>query len=388
MILHTVSAGENLSYIAKKYSVSQARLVADNGLFRDNLCTGEELVVQKPTMEALTRGGDTLARIALRYGVKRNSLLSNNPQLLGHDTVTPGVMLAIKYQPPSLGPSSAIGIVDASCDANQFTKALPFLTYAAFMEFTLSGGALTRHVRLGTMSKMARERARQALLGIVIKDNSWLGDTLTRSLVLESMIKNAEAGGYDGLYLLYDNGAADADYCDFIFAARRAMIGRSLLLFTNANTASAEVSDLSDASVLTYGEGLIPREDALREIIEFSDKAESSKVFIELPDFGTLDGIKYERETLVRLARRGARKISTDENTGISEFPTVSKTKAGGKSTAYIPSLDMVMALMRKGHEYGYMGFSFNVSRVPISYLCMFNSLFTRADYNIASSDE
>ena len=388
MIIHKVNLGEGLADISKLYSVSQTRLAEDNGLYRDNLCEGEELIIRKPTLEALTRGGDTLGRLALRYGVKKNTLKSNNPSLIKGDSVIPGVMLAIKYQTPTNGPSSAIGIVSKDCSLTKFNQALPYLTYAVFIEYKIDEGIRTKSANLNTAVSLAKEKGLQTLLGIELTNAVWLKDKGAMALMLDGVIRLAEEGGYDGLYLFGDDSTHGREYTDFILYARRAMIGRNLLLFTGVKKEDSEIADLSDASALTLSEGLLSISDYRERGRKFTDTAESSKVFIALPDFGVVDERRYERDAIIRLGRRYAKPISTDVATLISSFSTASHTPNRRDSVACFPSLAMIKELMLLCQELGYMGFAFNIETVPIQYLCLFNSLFTRADYNSKAIDE
>ncbi|MBQ2737980.1 MAG: LysM peptidoglycan-binding domain-containing protein [Clostridia bacterium] len=388
MIIHRVNLGEGLADISKHYSVSQTRLAEDNGLYRDNLCEGEELIIRKPTLEALTRGGDTLGRLALRYGVKKNTLKTNNPSLIDGDSVIPGVMLAIKYQTPTNGPSSAIGIVTGNCRLEKFKEALPYLTYAVFMQYTINSDIRTKSADLTSAVSLAKEKGLQVLLGIELINASWLGDRGAVSLMLDGMIRLAEAGGYDGLYLCGDDSTHSSLYTEFILSARRAMIGRNLLLITGVRKEDGEIADLSDASVLTLSDELLSIGEYRELSFAFTDLTESSKVFVSLPDFGMVDGREYERDAIVRLGRRWAKAISTDDKTLISSFSTTAPCSKRQGGAVCFPSLVMIKELMLTCHELGYMGFAFNIETVPMQYLCLFNSLFTRADYNSTAIDE
>ena len=64
MIIHTVSQGETIFKIARKYSVQPTKIIEDNGLEGDRLTTGQELLILTPTRTVTVRGGDTLASLA------------------------------------------------------------------------------------------------------------------------------------------------------------------------------------------------------------------------------------------------------------------------------------------------------------------------------------
>lgn len=83
---HRVRSGESLYTIGKRYGVSVDRLKAANGLRRNTIRVGQELVIpsvsnQKAVPEGKVyrvRGGDTLSEIARRYGMTVSKLRSAN----------------------------------------------------------------------------------------------------------------------------------------------------------------------------------------------------------------------------------------------------------------------------------------------------------------------
>lgn len=80
---HRVRSGESLYTIGKRYGVSVDRLKAANGLRRNTIRVGQELVIpsvsnQKAVPVYRVRGGDTLSEIARRYGMTVSKLRSAN----------------------------------------------------------------------------------------------------------------------------------------------------------------------------------------------------------------------------------------------------------------------------------------------------------------------
>lgn len=84
---HRVRSGESLYTIGKRYGVSVDRLKAANGLRRNTIRVGQELVIPARSSGASTassgkvhrvRSGDTLSEIARRYGTTVSKLRSAN----------------------------------------------------------------------------------------------------------------------------------------------------------------------------------------------------------------------------------------------------------------------------------------------------------------------
>jgi LysM repeat protein/predicted esterase len=106
---HTVQPGQTLGRIAKRYGVSVDALCAANALSRNAaIQPGLELVIPEPGDEVrahIVAPGDTLGKLAERYRISIEDLLAAN-QLQRTSTLREGQRIAI---PTSSGSSSATG---------------------------------------------------------------------------------------------------------------------------------------------------------------------------------------------------------------------------------------------------------------------------------------
>jgi len=97
---HVVRRGETLSRIASRYGMSVAELRILNGLGnRDNVIhPGQRLRVEATGADAarihVVRAGETLLRIAVAYGVGLSDLLTHN-QLTEASIIHPGQLIRI-----------------------------------------------------------------------------------------------------------------------------------------------------------------------------------------------------------------------------------------------------------------------------------------------------
>ena len=103
-IRHTVKAGDTISNIAKKYSISTQQILSANGLKSSNLKLGQSLVItssQSTTSQAksvatrhyVVKRGDTLDSIARKFDVQSKDLRRWN-KLTGSQ-IAPGNKLTV-----------------------------------------------------------------------------------------------------------------------------------------------------------------------------------------------------------------------------------------------------------------------------------------------------
>jgi len=100
---YTVSKGETLWSISRKYNVSVADLQHRNGLKSHLIRIGQVLTIDKKspkTSSYLVKKGDTLYKIAHRFGIKLSDLQRWN-DLKDPDRLFVGTRLRLKAQKPS-----------------------------------------------------------------------------------------------------------------------------------------------------------------------------------------------------------------------------------------------------------------------------------------------
>lgn len=105
-IVHVVQPGENLFRISLRYGTTVSALMSANGLVGTTIYTGQRLIIPRGASPSIQSGstvgsggtytvqpGDTLSRIAVRYGVTLNVLMRANG--LAHHTIYVGQHLVI-----------------------------------------------------------------------------------------------------------------------------------------------------------------------------------------------------------------------------------------------------------------------------------------------------
>lgn len=101
MEIYVVKAGDTLSSIAQRYSVSVESLMVNNGIkMGETLVVGQAILVLFARKTYTVKAGDTLFSIARENNITPLSLLRNNYFLMGQTNITPGMELVIEYETP------------------------------------------------------------------------------------------------------------------------------------------------------------------------------------------------------------------------------------------------------------------------------------------------
>lgn len=154
MTIHVVSAGETVASIAAAYGVSPRLLQQQNQLpDTGQLVVGQALVVLFPTQTHTVSPGESLFGIARRYGTTVDALLRNNYFLLGQGNLQPGQELVIALEEDRQGVLAVNGYAYPFIPQIVLEQQLPYLTHLT--PFTYGITAEGRLVPLGDEKLLA-----------------------------------------------------------------------------------------------------------------------------------------------------------------------------------------------------------------------------------------
>ena len=374
MHIHTVKTGEKVSDIARTYGVSEDILRMNNGITGINPAVGEELAVLTPTRTYTTRRGDTPERLALRFGIRRRDILAMNPWI-EEEGLLPDRTLALKYDQKHYGMAAANGYYYNGCTPEELNKKLSYLTYVTVGCRAVEGGRLKRLFDGRDAVGIARSADKIPLMRVFDGDDG-RGATENKELI-DEIIAHATAGGYKGVTL---GGRTPNE--EFLLEMRKKMIGCDLILITEVTEESPPyMNEYADGSILMYRGGG-NKANEIEAYRKYATECDGARTFIELPCFAkTPDGYVTVDMALTR-ARRGGCVINPSEDDGALSFTS----KKYGRHE--YPSLKKIKATLDTVHEYGFMGISFDIMRVPIAYLMMYNNCYGTSTYTSVRSRE
>ena len=382
MKIHTVSRGETLCEIAERHGVSKKILSSFYGVKENTpLLSGEELLIPSPTRTYTAKASDTVERIALRFGVRRRELLTQNPHI-GKCGVKEGDELILRTADTPLSTAASAGILYRSASEESLYRALPYLTYVAISSFVAGDCGARRIFDERRTMRIINENGKIPLLRITdTSGKEKYTDKKRREDFISELVALASGEGYKGVMLAVPGAVRDGCDCfaEFLVELRRKMIGEDLILITECDEKSPiYLSELSDGAVFSIERcgdcalGFDTFEKA--KITAFASEGESSKSFLDLSPFASVGGEYITIDEAMKLARRGYCEIKTDEESLMSSF------EYKGKSVRF-PSLKNIKARLELSAELGFMGISFDIMRVPTTHLSLLGACFRNVSY-------
>lgn len=381
MQIHRVAKGESVFGIARRYGVSPASVIEVNGLENpDALSVGQELLILTPRRVYTARSGDTVGRVARRFGMKKEELYAANPSLLYEDRLYDGQTLSLGYGDARLGMAASCGYVFSGCSEEAIMRALPYLTYLTVAAIAVRGDKVERLLDGERVVKIAKEHGKVPILRVFLDgcgERYRDGDGF-----VEKLIRLAREGGYAGLALSVPEGDVKAQiYEEFLLNLRKQMIGSGLILFCEAvcerDYGYAELADGCVLSCAPPADNRAMRERCAFE--KFAEEAESSKTFMDITSFAVAGGEYLDYATAVRTAAKVGAEIGYDRGRGVCSY---SYRGGGGEEiTVEFESLENIKAKLEVLGELGYMGISFDVGRTPIAHLMAYSALFSGIGY-------
>lgn len=143
MFIHVVKSGESLYTIAKKYKVSQEKIISDNELNPSQyLVIGQNIVILEGVREHKVVPGQSLYSIARDYRITVSDILKSNPGLT--QQIQPGQIIVIPPKTNKLGWIYTNGYTFPNIDSEVLKKTLPYLSYISIFSYEVNeDGSLT-----------------------------------------------------------------------------------------------------------------------------------------------------------------------------------------------------------------------------------------------------
>ena len=382
MHIHTVKAGDTIFKIARQYATSPMKIIENNELENpDRLTVGQKLLILTPTRTYTVRGSDTLQKIADRFGVKYETLLANNPYLSGSDRIYPGQLLAIKYDTPTYGMGVANGYYFKGTTPDRLSLAMPYLTYITVSSGKRDGDEIQTLFDDGEVISLAKQNVKMPLMRI------YDGNTDFSDEYLENLVSHAKERGYKGVMLAAYKAMREApsEYAEFLMKLKKRLMENDMLLFCEIDgNSDTRLPDVCDGYTIMYEKSClddIPTFDMgeRRIMTGFAESSEPSKAYIDIPSFAYMGDEELTKSDAERLAYSAGREILYDEDRGVNYFH-YNKYRAGKRETVRVAyeSLENIKAKLELAGELGFMGISFDIMRIPVEYLMMFETMFRR----------
>ncbi len=386
MHIHTVKPGDTIFKIARKYSTSPMKIIENNELQNpDRLTVGQKLLILIPTRTYNVRGSDTLRRIADRFGVKYDSLLALNPYLSGKGQLYPGQILAIKYDNRSHGVASANGYYYKNTSDDRLALALPYLCYVTVSAAKRIEGELGMLFDDTEVMSVIKENKKIPLLRVYDCDIDFSDE------YIDSLILLAKTHEYRGITLAAYRALRECknSFEEFLMKLRKRLMEYDLLLFAELDgNESTDIADICDGYVIMYEKSPLDEiptfdEGERRVLSEFAERGESAKAYIELPSYAYMGNEVITKDEADNIAYTSAKELLYDNERGIIHFE-FNKYRAGKGETIKVryEAPENIKAKLELMSELGYMGICFDIMRIPVEYLMMFECMFTRPAFN------
>ena len=394
MTIHTVKEGETVFHIARKYGVSPAKIIENNGLVNpDRISVGQKLLILTPTRTYTVRGGDTLEKISRRFGVKERSILRANPYLSGRDSTYPEEVLALKYDTPTHGAAVLNGYYYDGCDSDRLMLALAHCSCITVSAYRATrGGRLECVLDDESVVKTVKDSGRAAIMRIYDpREYAELAET--ESQYREGIVKTAKKKGYAGVALGAFRASKNPLMKGFFFSLKKDLLKEGLHLFYEYDGEGCEeCCEIADGTILIYEKcalGNVPtfEEGERKFYLGFAKRQDSSKAFLDLSPFAYAGDRCITRTEADEIAYKMKSRIDYDPERMICSFDYASFGRGErGRTTVRYEAMENIKAKLDLAGELGFMGISFDIMRVPIEHLMMIATSFAcGADYMLSS---
>lgn len=379
MVIHTVARGEELYQISKKYGVTPAKIIENNGLTHpDRLSVGKKLLILTPTKTYTVRGGDTVEKIARRFGVSGRELKRRNPYLSEKRITYPEQVIAIKYDTPPHSSAIFNGYYYRDTPNERLNMALAIADVITVSAYTVSDGKLKKVFNDSHVLSMIADAQRRGVMRIYAPERAEVLDKNKEKLA-EDIINSAKKSGYVGICISAWNTLHDEGGRALIGYINEKAKAASLSTAIECDEAIPQLKSLADNFVLQYEKCVmnnIPSfDEGEKKIYEsYARLCEPSRTFMDIPSLGYIGDEAASFEEIDALAYRYGKEILYDAEKMICYFDLLERAKE--RKRAVMESPENIKAKLELLSSLGFMGMSFDIMRIPTQYLMMSAQLF------------
>ena len=376
MQIYRTENNESIYDIATKYGVSPIKIAENNDLeIRGRLPKGREVLVLTPSRTYNVRSGDTLDKIAMRFKTTKELLLRLNPELQGREKTYSGQLITIKDSTPSYGMISTNGYLYSGTPREKLLALIPYLSYVTVCSAIYKDCNVHNLHPSEDAVSFIKSTGRAPLLRVYMTELPMNETDFASSVAIL-----AKSGGFLGVTLSSLNTLSnDKDrLSSLVLAVRKALIENDLLLFAEGDIdKDTSYMDYADAGVLTYDKMHLTDvpsfEDGERAAFsEFAETQESCRAFIEISSFAYSGNGYIEKSEAMRLCDR--------KHADIEYYPDKMLSKASygrhKKREIIFESLENTKAKLELVSELGFMGVSFDISRICTADFMAMASMF------------
>ena len=169
MNIHIVCPDKGISACCDEYSVNEENIRKINEIEKGEAAPGEDMLILMPTRSYRTAYGDTMERIAMRFGISKRELLCSNPWLTRGEPKT-GESVTLRYGERRHGMKVANGYYHEGCSDDKLRMTLPYLTYVSFASAVADNHGVRRTMNDKERVKMVNDHGKIPL--VRIQDNA------------------------------------------------------------------------------------------------------------------------------------------------------------------------------------------------------------------------
>ncbi|WP_133628363.1 glycoside hydrolase family 18 protein [Fonticella tunisiensis] len=192
MIIHVVKPGDSIYKIARRYGVSPSKIISDNELSNpDRLVVGQTIVVMEGERVHIVAPGESLYSISRNYNIPIEDILEANPQIINPAAISAGQVITIPARTRALGTIEVNGYAFPDINMEVLRKTLPYLTYLSIFSHEVNPDGTLRDINDEPLIRAARAAGVAPLLVITnIEAGASFSSDLARAILSNEQVQD------------------------------------------------------------------------------------------------------------------------------------------------------------------------------------------------------
>lgn len=194
MIIYVIQRGDSVYSIAKKFGLSEDKIIADNRITNpQNLVVGQSLVLVTNQITHTVQPGDSLYSIAQAYGVPFQSVVDANPQVDLNGRIYPGEQIIVPLPNEKIGEMEVNGYVFPNVSNEVLDEILPHITYLSIFSYQArpDGSLVTLENDVPIIEKARAQRVAPLMVVTNIGESGGFSGEITNEIFASEQAQNA-----------------------------------------------------------------------------------------------------------------------------------------------------------------------------------------------------
>lgn len=191
MIIYVVKPGDDIYSVARRFNVSQEKIISDNQFENpESMVVGQTIVLDIGQMPHTVTSGQSFYSIARLFGISLQQLKDANPEIQSPFRLDVGQVINIPVNSQKLGTIEVNGYAFPNINLDVLEQTLPYLTYLSIFSYEVRPDGSLKPINDDQLIQMALDAGVAPMMVITnIDEDGGFSSDLARTILTDDNVR-------------------------------------------------------------------------------------------------------------------------------------------------------------------------------------------------------